>query len=90
MIDHAATAAILRERLATLNPLRIDIEDDSHHHAGHAGAREGSHFRLTIVTATFCGLNTLARHRLIHAAVGDLMHGRIHALAISALAPDEV
>lgn len=83
------TAQLLRERLAALQPQCIDIEDESHRHAGHAGARDGGHYRLTIVAAAFSGCNTMARHRLVYAAAGDLMRGRIHALSIRALAPDE-
>jgi len=90
MNDHTATLALLRERLATLDPLRLDIEDESHRHAGHAGAREGGHFRVTIVSHAFSGLTPVARHRKVHAAVGDLMQRGIHALAISALSPEEV
>lgn len=88
--DPADTVSQLRERLAALHPLRLEIENQSHLHAGHAGAREGGHYRLTIVAAAFAGKNTVARHRLVYEAVGDLMHGRIHALAIQALAPEEV
>jgi len=86
----AEAGELLRQRLATLEPLQLDIINESHLHAGHAGAKEGGHFRLHIVSAQFSGCNTVARHRLIFAAVGDLMHGQIHALAISAKAPEEV
>lgn len=86
----AATVDLLRERLAKLQPLQLEIADDSHLHAGHAGAREGGHFRVAIVSAAFTGKNTVARHRQVYEAVGDLMRGRIHALAIDARAPDEV
>lgn len=81
---------LLKERLAVLQPLRLDIVDDSHRHAGHAGAREGGHYQVAIVSAAFAGRNTMARHRLVYEAVGDLMRSRIHALAIQAKAPDEV
>jgi BolA protein len=85
------TVDLLRERLAALAPLSIAIEDDSHRHAGHAGARDGGgHYNLTIVAAVFAGQNTVKRHRIIYAAAGDLMRGRIHALSIRAFAPDEV
>lgn len=85
------TVDLLRERLAVLAPLSIAIEDDSHRHAGHAGARDGGgHYNLTIVAAVFTGQNTVKRHRTIYDAAGDLMRGRIHALSIRALAPDEV
>lgn len=86
----AETAALLRERLAVLEPQSLDIEDESHFHAGHAGARDGGHYKITIVAAAFAGHNTVKRHRLIHDAVGDLMRGRIHALSIRAFSPDEV
>lgn len=86
----ADTVALLRERLAALAPQHLEVEDDSHLHAGHAGAREGGHYRLTIVAAAFAGQSIAARHRLVYAAVGDLMRGRIHALGINALSPDEV
>ena len=86
----AETAALLRERLSVLDPQSLAIEDESHLHAGHAGAKEGGHYKITIVVAAFAGQNTVKRHRLIHAAVGDLMRGRIHALSIRAFSPDEV
>lgn len=86
----AETAALLRERLMALEPLSLAIEDESHLHAGHAGAKEGGHYKITIVAAAFSGQNTVKRHRMIHAAVGDLMRGRIHALSIRAFSPDEV
>ena len=86
----AETAALLRERLAALAPQSLAIEDESHLHAGHAGAKEGGHYKITIVAAAFAGQNTVKRHRLIHAAVGDLMRGRIHALSIRAFSFDEV
>ena len=84
------TIDLLRERLAALQPLSVAIDDDSALHAGHAGAREGGHYRLQIVASVFAGKNTIARHRLVYAAAGDLMRGRIHALSITALTPDEV
>ncbi|HJV92577.1 MAG TPA: BolA family protein [Azonexus sp.] len=85
-----ATVELLRQRLAVLQPQSIAIEDESHRHAGHAGAKDGGHFKLDIVAAVFAGKNTVARHRLIYDAAGDLMRGRIHALSIRAQAPDEV
>lgn len=80
----------LRERLAPLAPIRFELIDDSHLHAGHAGAREGGHYRLTLVSAAFVGKNTVARHREVFSLVGDLMRTKIHALGIKAYAPDEV
>lgn len=86
----AETVELLRARLAALQPASITIEDESHRHAGHAGAKDGGHFKLDIVAEVFAGKNTLARHRIIYDAAGDLMRGRIHALSIRALAPSEV
>lgn len=84
------TGELLAARLASLTPLSLDIEDESHRHAGHAGAKDGGHFRVAIVAAVFSGKGTLARHRLVYDAAGDLMRGRIHALGIHARAPEEV
>jgi BolA protein len=84
------TVELLRQRLAALNPASIAIEDESHRHAGHAGARDGGHYKLDIVATAFAGKNTVARHRLIYDAAGELMRGRIHALSIRAFAPEEV
>lgn len=84
------TVELLRQRLAPLNAVRIAIEDESHRHAGHAGAKDGGHYKLEIVATAFAGKNTVARHRLIYDAVGDLMRGRIHALSIRAFTPEEV
>lgn len=85
----AETMALLRERLKTLSPQSLEIIDESALHAGHAGARKGGHYRLYIVSPAFAGKTTLARHRLVHETLGELMHGRIHALGITALAPEE-
>ena len=82
--------ALLRERLAPLALSHFEFADDSHRHAGHAGAREGGHYRLVLVSAAFAGKNTVARHRAVYALLGDLMRSRIHALGIKALAPDEI
>ena len=79
----------LRERLEQhFSPASLLIEDDSHHHAGHAGAAGGqSHFRIRIVAEAFRGVSRLGRHRLVYAAVEDLMRTDIHALAIEASPP---
>jgi BolA protein len=82
--------AEIRARLAPLEPLSLELLDESGQHVGHEGARGGSHFRLTMVSRRFLGQNKLARHRMIYAALGNLLHGRIHALAIHAHAPDEL
>jgi intracellular septation protein len=80
----------LRTRLQTsFAPSQLLIEDESHLHAGHAGAADGhGHFRVRIVAEAFRGVPTVARHRLVYAAVGDLMQTDIHALAIEALSPE--
>lgn len=80
----------IRNRLAVFAPLSIEIEDDSALHAGHAGAKGGGgHYRMTMVSDAFIGKNTVARHRLIYDALGELMRTRIHALAIRALTAEE-
>lgn len=83
-------AAEIEARLRTaLSPLRIEVEDDSHQHAGHAGAREGGHFTVRVTSPLFAGLTRVARHRLVYDALGPLAPQRVHALAIVARAPDE-
>ncbi|MBI5329354.1 MAG: BolA family transcriptional regulator [Betaproteobacteria bacterium] len=85
------TVAEIKSRLAALHPVHLEVLDDSARHAGHAGARSGGgHYQLHIVSAVFSGQNALARHRSIHAALGDLMQGRIHAISITAQAPGEL
>jgi BolA protein len=83
---------LIRSRLnAALAPEVLDIEDESHRHAGHAGARDGrGHFRVRIVSTAFVRKSALARHRLVYAALGDLMQSDIHALAIDARTPEEI
>jgi BolA family transcriptional regulator, general stress-responsive regulator len=84
------TVDTLRSRMDALEPSRLDIVDESHRHAGHAGARDGGgHFRMTIVSPRFVGMRTMERHRLVYDAAGDLMKRQIHALSITAKAPDE-
>jgi stress-induced morphogen len=73
-----------------LNPQALSIEDESHLHAGHAGARSGrGHFRVKIVTEAFHGLSLIQRHRAVYNALGSLMQTDIHALSIEARAPGE-
>lgn len=80
----------LRARLSALAPLRLELTDDSALHAGHPGAAGGGgHFRVALTSLSFRGLNRVERHRLVYAAVGDLVPGRVHALAIDARAPGE-
>ena len=83
-----ATMARMREQLAALNPVTLTIRDDSRHHVGHVGAAGGGgHYELTMVAEAFRNLPTLARHRMIHDALGPLMQREIHALSIKASAP---
>jgi BolA protein len=73
-----------------LNPESLDVVDDSHKHAGHAGAKGGAgHFDITIVSDKFEGVDSLSRHRMIYQALDDMMPREIHALMIKALTPDE-
>lgn len=81
----------MRKRLAALTPDSLEIIDESHKHAGHAGTRDGGgHYALRIVSAQFAGKNTLARHRMIYSALGEMMKREIHALNIQANTPDEI
>jgi BolA protein len=73
-----------------LAPSQVDIIDDSARHAGHAGAREGGHFRVRIVSEAFRGKSAIERHRLVFAAVANLMGRDIHALNIEARTPEEI
>jgi BolA protein len=85
------TIGEMKRRLAVLEPEHIEIVDESALHAGHAGARSGGgHYQLTLIAAAFTGQNSMARHRAIYQALGDLMSTRIHALSITALAPGEL
>jgi len=89
--------ADIRQRLSKLAPISLDLDDESARHAGHSGAGGGAHYRagggahyrLRIVSAAFSGQGSLARHRIVHAALGDLMAGRIHALSLTTLSPEE-
>jgi len=83
--------ARIRARLTeALAPSSLEIIDDSHLHAGHAGAAGGGgHYRVCIVSARFAGQSPIERHRAVYQALGDLMGGEVHALSLRALAPDE-
>lgn len=81
--------AEIRNRLEALAPTSINLEDEGAQHVGHAGASGGGHYRLTIVSPRFEGLNSVARHRLVYACLGELMQNGIHALAINAYTPKE-
>lgn len=74
----------LRAALQTLQPVLLEIRDDSAKHIGHAGAREGGHFHVTISSSAFTGLSQVQRHRMVYAAAAELMGCDIHALSIDA------
>ena len=74
---------------AALTPTHLDIRDDSARHAGHAGAREGGHFHVTITAAAFIGRGAVERHRMVYAAAAELMGRDIHALSIDAREPQK-
>ena len=78
----------LTERFA---PIRLEIEDESHRHAGHVGARPGgeTHFSVTIVTAAFTGQGRVARQRLVYQTLAEELATRVHALSMITLSPEE-
>jgi len=81
----------MKSRLLALEPISLDIIDESHQHAGHTGARDGGgHYVLHISSAQFVGKNTVVRHRMIYSALGEMMKREIHALTIQACTPDEI
>ena len=90
---HPNAPAVMAEMRAALEaalaPASLEIIDDSARHAGHAGARGGGHFRVTLVAEAFRGRSALERHRLVYTALASLMAGRVHALNIIARAPGE-
>ncbi len=94
-MTHVATGPVAAEMIRrleqALHPVRIDLDDQSASHVGHAGhdGRGESHFALTIESAAFTGQGRVQRQRAIYAALGDLMRERVHALTIKAIAPGE-
>lgn len=92
MIDNTQRIADMRRLLEeAFTPEALEILDESHKHAGHAGAKSGmGHFDVMIVAAAFTGQGLLQRHRMVYDALGDMMQTDIHALSISAHAPDEI
>ena len=95
MNEESNVPSLIRQRLAPLHPVTLEIIDDSASHAGHAGARDhaartgahdGTHFELTIISPVFSGQSPVACHRMIYDLLGDLMKTRIHALKIDARA----
>jgi BolA protein len=84
------TVARMRERLQALQPLSLQIDDDSARHAGHEGAKSGGgHYRLRLVSRRFAGLPRLARHRLVYDSLAPLMQREVHALSLVLQTPEE-
>jgi BolA protein len=83
------TANIIRDRLAFLNPTKLDIVDESYLHKGHAGNTGGGHFNLTVISEMFQNKSTMERHRIIYSALQDLIPKDIHALSIKAIVQSE-
>ena len=82
--------SIIRDCLtAAFSPQRLEIIDDSHKHAGHASAGGAGHFNVHIVADAFAGKSLIERHRMVYAAMGDLMQTEVHALSIQAETPEE-
>lgn len=84
-------ASIERKLTEALHPTRLEVEDESARHHGHAGYQEGgeTHFRVTVVSPAFAGQNRVARQRLVYKLLAEELAGRVHALALTALTPDE-
>lgn len=89
-MEHQQRVDMIRERLQALEPQSVRIVDESHRHAGHAGARDGrGHFNVTVVSAAFDGKSLIERHRMVYEALGEAMQTDIHALSIDARTPEE-
>jgi BolA family transcriptional regulator, general stress-responsive regulator len=85
-----ALVQLLEARLTPLAPIVLEISDDSAHHVGHAGNTGGGHLSAKIVSKSFSGLNTVARHRAVYSLVADLMPHTIHALSLTVKSPEEL
>jgi BolA family transcriptional regulator, general stress-responsive regulator len=88
-LNHSDLHDEIRRRLTVLEPQLLEIVDDSAKHVGHAGNKGGGHFTLTVVSSHFSGKSQIMRHRIIYQALQDLIPSRIHALSISAYAPED-
>ncbi len=87
----AVGESIARRLMEALSPSELQVIDESHLHAGHAGARPAgeSHFRVRVVARAFAGKSRLERHRMVHLALVEELQGGIHALAIEAVAEED-
>ena len=81
---------LIKDRLGSLNPSHINIEDECHLHVGHAGAKSGGHFKLNIISDIFKDKSIIERHRIIYKCLNDLMNAEIHAISIKAMHKDEI
>ena len=81
---------LIKDRLGSLNPSHINIEDEGHLHVGHAGAKSGGHFKLNIISDIFKDKSIIERHRIIYKCLNDLMNTEIHAISIKAMHKDEI
>lgn len=82
-------AEIIQQRLAILEPISIEIEDDSAAHLGHRGNTGGGHFNIRVVSSHFSQKSQIMRHRLIYQALNDLIPQQIHAISIVAISPND-
>jgi BolA family transcriptional regulator, general stress-responsive regulator len=82
---------LIRQKLSALEPVYLELVDDSHHHIGHEGARDGGgHYTLVIVSRQFAGKPAVIRHRMVYDVLGEMMRKDIHALSVKAYTPEEV
>ncbi len=79
----------IKARLSTLNPVNLEIQDDSALHAGHKGNGGGGHFTVKIVSSQFSQKSQIMRHRLVYQLLTDLIPQQIHAISILAISPDD-
>ena len=90
-VDVDSVVASMEQRLAGLEPDLLEIHDESAEHAGHAGAQGGGgHYQVLIVSRRFQGQSRVTRHRMVYEALGAMMQQQIHAVAITALTPEEL
>jgi BolA protein len=83
-------AEIKRRITSALGAERVDVQDDSEQHRGHAGARGGAgHYSVVVVAGAFADMDRVARHRAVYGAVGDMIPTQVHALVVRAYTPDE-
>ena len=83
-------AELVASRLNSLSPIALEISDDSAQHVGHAGNTGGGHLSAKIVSSTFSGMTSVARHRAVYALVADLMPQQLHALSLKLQSPEEL